>query len=209
MFFACGVPASAQDDQQQQLSPEEQAKKLQEFITTQVEKMTEDYNLNDAQVFYVDSTLNHDYKAMQAEMMDLSSSKVSNYNIYTSTQDKWMQRIDDSYQRIMTPDQWARYLKSGAERDQKARAKRMEKAGLATAALQNAASEKVNAATANTSKALTKAEKKAQAQALKAENKANKAVMKQKAKALQAARKIERQKTRKLKWNERVLDASK
>ena len=65
---------------------------------------------------------------MQEELSDLQKSKVSNYDMYIAVQDKWNQKIYDAYHRFMTEDQWAKYLKSGALREQQAREKRRDKA---------------------------------------------------------------------------------
>ena len=81
-------------------------------------------NLEDWQTFYVDSTLKHDFPAMMAEYEKLRVSKVANTSIYQAVQDKWMDQIDATYKKIFTEQQWAAYLKSGAARAQKARAKR-------------------------------------------------------------------------------------
>lgn len=85
-------------------------------------------DLEDWQVFYVDSTLKHDLPAMMAEYEKLRSAKVTNTSIYYATQDKWMEKIDASYRKIFNESQWAAYLKSGAAKAQKARAKRKAKA---------------------------------------------------------------------------------
>lgn len=85
-------------------------------------------DLEDWQVFYVDSTLKHDYPAMIAEYDVLRQSKVANSSMYVAVQDKWMEKIDSSYRRIFTETQWRAYLKSGAAKAQKAREKRRLKA---------------------------------------------------------------------------------
>ena len=85
-------------------------------------------DLEDWQVFYVDSTLKHDFPAMVAEMDKLRNSKVSNMMLYQAIQDKWWEQIDATYKRIFTPQQWAAYLKSGAAKVQKAREKRKAQA---------------------------------------------------------------------------------
>ena len=85
-------------------------------------------DLEDWQVFYVDSTLKHDFPAMMEEYDRLRLSKVGNVSIYQDVRDKWMDQIDATYKRIFTEEQWKAYLKSGALRDQKARAKRRQKA---------------------------------------------------------------------------------
>ena len=85
-------------------------------------------DLEDWQVFYVDSTLKHDYQQMIAEYEDLQKSKVMNTSMYQAVQDKWMEQIDATYKRIFNPQQWQLYLKSGAGKAQKAREKRKAKA---------------------------------------------------------------------------------
>jgi hypothetical protein len=113
MFFA--TDASAQ---------QQEAPSLEEQIEKEAERLERVLGLEDWQVFYVDSTLMHDFPAMQAEMKKLSESKVSNRDMYIMVQDKWMDQIDATYKRIFTEEQWAAYLKQGAAKAQKARAKR-------------------------------------------------------------------------------------
>ncbi len=85
-------------------------------------------DLEDWQVFYVDSTLKHDLPAMMAEIDGMRASKVSNVSIYQAVQDKWWDKIDATYKTIFNEEQWAAYLKSGAGKAQKMRAKRKAKA---------------------------------------------------------------------------------
>ena len=85
-------------------------------------------DLEDWQVFYVDSTLKHNFVAMMAEYEKLRASKVSNMMLYQNVHDKWMEKTDSTYMRIFNPQQWAAYLKSGAAKAQKARAKRKAQA---------------------------------------------------------------------------------
>ena len=84
-------------------------------------------DLDDWQVFYVDSTLKHDYPALMAEYDQLDASKVHNQSMYQMVYDKWMDQIDRTYKRIFSEEQWTAYLKSGAARAQKAREKRKVK----------------------------------------------------------------------------------
>ncbi len=113
-------PAHAQ---QQQEGPdvfqqaEDEADRLQRVL-----------DLEDWQVFYVDSTLKHDFPAMMAEMEELREAKVMNSSMYIGVQDKWWEKIDSTYRKIFTEEQWAAYLKSGAAKAQKMRAKRKAKA---------------------------------------------------------------------------------
>jgi hypothetical protein len=84
-------------------------------------------DLEDWQVFYVDSTLKHDFPAMMAEYDQLRKAKVTNTAMYQAVQDKWMDQVDRTYQRLFTEEQWKLYLKAGAGKAQKAREKRKAK----------------------------------------------------------------------------------
>ena len=99
-----------------------------EMAEKEADRLQRLLDLEDWQVFYVDSTLKHDYPAMIAEYKELQSSKVSNTSLYQSVNDKWLEKIDATYRRIFTEKQWAAYLKSGAAKAQKARDKRKAKA---------------------------------------------------------------------------------
>ena len=119
LFWAVALFAKAQEPEKMDIfqQAEEEADRLQRVL-----------DLEDWQVFYVDSTLKHDLPAMMAEYEKLRAAKVANTSIYYATQDKWMDKIDASYKKIFNESQWAAYLKSGAAKAQKARAKRKAQA---------------------------------------------------------------------------------
>lgn len=121
MLFFVSVNAYAQEQgEQKQPTPEEMAAK-------EADRLADLLKLEYWQVFYVDSTLQHDYAAWQEEVKKLQSARVDNYDLYTITSDKWMEQIDKTYKKLFTPQQWAAYLKSGAAKQQKAREKRKAK----------------------------------------------------------------------------------
>ena len=119
-LFLGSFVASAQEQKQPDIyqQAETEADRLQKLL-----------DLEDWQVFYVDSTLKHDFPAMMADYEELQKSKVANTSMYQAVQDKWMDQIDATYRKIFTDEQWAAYLKQGAGKAQKARAKRKAKAG--------------------------------------------------------------------------------
>ena len=117
-FFS--VEANAQEQEEQ---PD-----IFEQAEMEADRLQRVLDLEDWQVFYVDSTLKHDFPAMMAEYDKLRASKVTNTSLYIAIQDKWMDQIDATYKRIFTEKQWAAYLKSGAAKAQKARTKRKAKA---------------------------------------------------------------------------------
>lgn len=99
-----------------------------EMAASEAERLERLLELEYWQVFYVDSTLQHDYQAMKEELEALQAAKVSNSSMYIAVQDKWMEKIDSTYMRYFTEAQWKAYLKSGAAKLQKARAKRKAQA---------------------------------------------------------------------------------
>ena len=120
LIFISRGSVYAQNNQQQK-TPEELA-------ASEADRLERLLDLEGWQVFYVDSTLQHDFAALTAEVKMLQDSKVDNLSLYQSVQDKWWDRIDTSYRKIFTDEQWAKYLKNGALKNQKARAKRKAKA---------------------------------------------------------------------------------
>lgn len=117
MIFSVSVSAQQQEGPDVYQQAEDEADRLQRAL-----------DLEDWQVFYVDSTLKHDLTAIMSEYEKLQSSKVSNISMYQAVQDKWMEQIDATYKRIFTEDQWKAYLKTGAGKAIKAREKRKAKA---------------------------------------------------------------------------------
>ena len=120
MLLASQGIASAQ---QQQEAPD-----IYEQAEMEADRLQRILDLEDWQTFYVDSTLKHDLPAMIAESEQLRAAKVANTSMYQEVRDKWWDQIDVTYKKIFTQDQWAAYLKQGAGKAQKARAKRREKA---------------------------------------------------------------------------------
>lgn len=106
----------------------EKPKDIWERAEEEADRLQRVLDLEDWQVFYVDSTLKHDYQALMAEVEKLQTSKVANSSIYIAVQDHWMDQIDNTYKRIFNEQQWTAYLKTGAAKAQKARAKRRAQA---------------------------------------------------------------------------------
>ena len=131
---ALALPAQNQNQAQ---TPEQKEKQLLEFIDKEVKRLSDQLGLEYWQEFYVDSTLTHDYHALQEELDELQKAKVGNVDLYQSIQDKWMQQIEDSYKRFFNEDQWKKYWKATGQRNQKARDKRKAKAEKASAELKN------------------------------------------------------------------------
>ncbi len=125
-FLSLFMLAAGAADAQAQGQPE--PPDMLEVAENEANRLQRLLDLEDWQVFYVDSTLKHDFPAMQAELLELQSSKVSNSSLYIGVQDRWMERIDSTYRTIFTESQWSVYMKNGAAKLQKAREKRKQKA---------------------------------------------------------------------------------
>lgn len=128
IFLSClfiAIPATAFS--QEPMSEEEEQDKLYEYIDNRVSDLEKNLDLDGDQVFFADSILTHDLFAMSAELKELSSKKMSIPDAYVAIQDKWNEASYYAFKRILTEEQWARYLKSGAEKEQKAREKRAAK----------------------------------------------------------------------------------
>lgn len=111
------------------MAQEQKPLDLNELAAQEADRLQKLLDLEDWQVFYVDSTLQVNYSKLQKEMESLQKSKVSNTSIYQEARDKFMDNLDAAYRKFFTDEQWAAYLKSGAAKQQKQRAKRREKAG--------------------------------------------------------------------------------
>ena len=113
----------------QEMTPDEKKaeKDFHDSVEREIDRLTHLLDLEDWQIFYVDSIMNHDYKAMQAEMKELQQRKVSNTDMYYDIQYKWQDKIYEAYEKVFNEEQWAKYLKNGAARDKKNRDKRRAK----------------------------------------------------------------------------------
>ena len=117
LFFSVqNADAQSQEPVDLNMLAEEEADKLARLI-----------DLEDWQVFYVDSTLKANFFQLQVELEKLQKAKVTNTDIYQEAKDRCWDEIDRNYQKWFTPEQWKAYLKTGAAKLQKQRAKRKEK----------------------------------------------------------------------------------
>lgn len=117
-FASFGLSAQTPEPPDMNQIAEDEADRLQRLL-----------ELEDWQVFYVDSTLKANYAQLQAEYDKLQKSKVGNIVLYQEAHDRCSDRIDAAYKSYFTEKQWALYLKNGAAKLQKQRAKRKERAG--------------------------------------------------------------------------------
>lgn len=112
---------------QQTPQEKEREKQVREMIEKEVTRYEDLLKLEDWQVFYADSVLNHNFTAMQSELKSMNESGVGNSDLYTLVVDKWQEKTYVAFRKFLDDSQWAKYLKSGASKSKKERDKRAEK----------------------------------------------------------------------------------
>ena len=127
MFLMLLVPGVAFAQQQGPQTPEQREKQMYENIQKQVDNMAESLDLEDWQIFYVDSILTTNFGALSKEFEQLGKNRVSDPEVYSRLQDACMEKNYNALHAILNEEQWTKYLKTGAARDKKARDKRAEK----------------------------------------------------------------------------------
>lgn len=119
-LFATGSAAFAQEPQEPDID---------KIVSGLVENLTRSFKLDEVQVFFVDSILQHNYPAMMEELNQLKKTGASNEDTYQAISDKWMAASDVAFEKVFTEDQWSKYLKSIYGKEKKRRDKRMQERG--------------------------------------------------------------------------------
>ena len=112
------------------LAQEPQEPNLDEIINKHIENLTRMFDLDEVQVFVLDSILQFNYSALQEEVKQTRKTGASNQETFQLISDKWMAATDDAFQKIFTEEQWQKYLKSSYGKEKKRRDKRMQERGL-------------------------------------------------------------------------------
>jgi hypothetical protein len=100
-----------------------------QIINNQLENLSKSFKLDDVQIFFVDSILQHNYPAMMDEFERTKKTGASNGETYQIISDKWMAATDEALQKVFTEDQWTKYLKSAYGKEKKRRDKRIRERG--------------------------------------------------------------------------------
>ena len=91
-------------EQPEQKSPEEMA-------IIEADKLEKELQLTGAQLFYVDSTLRHNFMALSDDMAALRARGSQDVDTYTTIREKWIQKTIDSFKGILDEQQYIKYLK--------------------------------------------------------------------------------------------------
>lgn len=108
----------AQQQQQPQKSPVE-------IAAEQADRLQRELKLDNFQVFVVDSTLQTNLAGVMNEFEQMRKGGMQNPESYREVQKIWQNKTDDTFERIMTLEQFDRYLRISGMSN-KERKKRLE-----------------------------------------------------------------------------------
>lgn len=98
---------------------------IDEIIAKQIEEFERLYHIDEVQVFFVDSVLQTNFPGMMAEFENAKKGGAANAETFQLISDVWMDRTDKALEKIFTPQQWAKYMKSAYGKEKKKRDKRL------------------------------------------------------------------------------------
>lgn len=107
------------------LAQEPQQPNVDEIIAKQLENLTRTFKLDEVQVFYVDSILQYNFRALNDEFEETRKGGASNAETYQAISDKWMDATDQAFELVFTEEQWKKYMKSTYGKEKTRRDKRM------------------------------------------------------------------------------------
>lgn len=107
------------------LAQEPQEPDLDKIIATQLDNLTRTFKLDDVQVFFVDSILQYNFRAMNDEFEQTRRTGASNNETFQIISDKWMAATDEAFERFFTEEQWKKYMKSSYGKEKIRRDNRM------------------------------------------------------------------------------------
>lgn len=111
LVVLCASGAYAQEGKE--MSPEE-------VVASELKSLKKYLALTDAQEFYVDSILMHDYTCLHAAFEDLKASGRVDPEIYNQTKDQWTNKILVAMKKVLDEQQYIKYLrKIGKGKDYK------------------------------------------------------------------------------------------
>lgn len=90
---------------------QEEEKSPEEMAIIEADKLEKQLLLSGSQLFYVDSILRHNYMALSDDMNALKERGSQDYNSYTTTREKWIQKTIDAFKVVLDEQQYIKYLK--------------------------------------------------------------------------------------------------
>ena len=97
------VPAFAQQ-QEKEKTPEEVA-------AAEVKAMVKELQLSDAQEFYCDSILTHNYISMKSDFENLQKSGMQEASTYQFLKDRWQKKTLEALKKVLDEQQYIKFLR--------------------------------------------------------------------------------------------------
>jgi len=99
----------------------------EKMISQEIEALEKLFELDEIQLFYVDSILQHNVTALMDEINELRKGGAEYQESYIMVTDKWLDLTDKAFQTVFTEEQWKKYMKSNFGREKIKRDKRIAK----------------------------------------------------------------------------------
>lgn len=98
---------------------------IPDMAAKEADNLTKLLDLEYYQTYLVDSVLQANMQPMMDEMDIVRKSGATNQESYMVVSDKWLDAIDTAFMKILTEDQWKKYMKTTYGKEKKKRDKRM------------------------------------------------------------------------------------
>lgn len=113
------ITLSAQQEQQ------EKPKSPVEIAEAQADKLQTELKLNNKQLFQIDSVLQSNLTGVSAEFEKLKKGGVSTNDAYINVRDSWQLKTEEAFKKILTDEQYTKYLKYIGKMDSKGRMRKL------------------------------------------------------------------------------------
>lgn len=100
---------------------------IKELVTKQISNLTNQFQLDEIQEFFVDSILWNNIPAMIEEYEAVKKTGATIQESYQVVADKWSDATDKALEKVFTKEQWSKYLKSSFGKEKEKRDKRIAK----------------------------------------------------------------------------------
>ena len=111
------------------LGQEQEKPSPEKFAAEHIEFLVRNLEIDEIQVFYADSIYQHNFFELIEEMESLKKKGMSANSVYEEVSDKWLDATDRALEKILTPEQWKKYLRTSFGKEKAKRDKRMAKRG--------------------------------------------------------------------------------
>ena len=122
MLLSFSVFAQNQNEGQNQPPEVDYNKQAEE----QANGLGQEFNLDYAQIFKIDTLYQRVLPLYFAEMNELQMRGFQNTDFYQQVADRWNDYIDKVLESIFTPDQWKKFMRSPYGKEKQRRDKRIE-----------------------------------------------------------------------------------